>query len=37
VRLRMGPALLCEGALAAEGATWACLPEEADEGELTEE
>jgi len=24
--LKMGPALLCQGALAGEGAAWACLP-----------
>ena len=30
-------ALLCEGALAGEGAAWAWLPEGAEEGELAEE
>ena len=37
VRLRMGLALLCEGALAGKGAAWARLPEGAEEGELAEE
>ena len=37
VRLRMGLALLWEGALAGKGAAWACLPEGAEEGELAEE
>lgn len=37
VRLRMGLALLWEGALAGEGAAWAWLPEGAEEGELAEE
>ena len=37
VRLRMGLALLWEGALAGKEAAWAWLPEGAEEGELAEE
>ena len=37
VRLRMGLALLWEGAPAGKGAAWAWLPEGAEEGQLAEE